>query len=122
MTIWPKQLCSPSILTFFSIASLIDSSRPDCTLTTYQCRFVGTGGSAGASTAAGAGSVCAGVSSGSGVADAMVGTSGGGAGGVPIGGWSVVGLSVVIGDLPFGGFLLLRLLLARIVEQHLYVR
>ena len=36
MTIWPKNSSSPSILTFRSMAALIDSSRPLCTLTTYH--------------------------------------------------------------------------------------
>src|SRR5579875_3888083 len=53
MTIWPKYSSSPSILTRRSMASLIASSRPLCTLTTYQ-RLLLDLGCGGASTAAGA--------------------------------------------------------------------
>src|SRR5437764_11892749 len=44
MMIWPKHSSSPSILTRRSMASLIDSSRPLCTLTTYQRLLLGGGG------------------------------------------------------------------------------
>ena len=47
MTIWPKNSSSPSILTRRSMASLIDSSRPLCTLTTYQRLLLGSGGFSG---------------------------------------------------------------------------
>src|SRR5262249_30632625 len=81
MTIWPKQFCKPSIFTFFSIASLIDSSRPDWTLTTYHCRLLGGGGSSGVSAATGGGS------------------GGGAAGGALGAGWSGIAFSVVMGVL-----------------------
>src|SRR3989442_1534528 len=43
MMIWPKYSSSPSIFTRRSMASLIDSSRPLWTLTTYQRLFAETG-------------------------------------------------------------------------------
>ena len=46
MMIWPKYSSTPSILTRRSMASLIDSSRPLCTLTTYQCLLPGQPGTA----------------------------------------------------------------------------
>src|SRR5262249_27438327 len=58
MTIWPKNSSSPSILTRFSTASLIDSSRPLCTFTTYQCLLLGGGAGAGSGAGGGGGSVC----------------------------------------------------------------
>ena len=42
--IWPKYSSRPSILTRRSMASLIDSSRPLWTLTTYHCLLLGAGG------------------------------------------------------------------------------
>src|SRR5437868_6790018 len=53
MMIWPKYSSSPSILTRRSMASLIDSSRPLCTLTTYQRLLLGGGGSSGTAVAPG---------------------------------------------------------------------
>src|SRR6266849_1581278 len=47
MMIWPKYSSSPSIFTRRSMASLIDSSRPLCTLTTYQRLLVSPAGSSG---------------------------------------------------------------------------
>src|SRR5262249_43808303 len=44
MMIWPKNSSRPSILTRRSIASLIDSSRPLCTFTTYQRLLLGAAG------------------------------------------------------------------------------
>src|SRR5262245_21316622 len=60
MMIWPKYSSSPSILTRRSIASLMESSRPLWTLTTYHCLRRGlspmaAGASAGAALAASAG-------------------------------------------------------------------
>ena len=43
MMIWPKYSSRPSILTRRSMASLIDSSRPLCTLTTYHFLLLGRG-------------------------------------------------------------------------------
>src|SRR5438105_11243583 len=53
MMIWPKYSSSPSILTRRSIASLMDSSRPLCTLTTYQRLLFGGDGSGSLASAVG---------------------------------------------------------------------
>src|SRR2546422_10666308 len=60
MKICPKYSSSPSIFIFFSMASLIDSSRPLCTLTTYQCLLLG-----GSTTTAASGAAYGGASTGS---------------------------------------------------------
>src|SRR5438034_5744223 len=60
MMICPTQSSRRSILTRRSMASLIDSSRPLWTLTTYQCLLLGGGASAKASGTGGGGSSLAG--------------------------------------------------------------
>src|SRR5262245_31426605 len=82
-TTWPKNCSSPSILTFRSMASLTDSSRPLCTLTTYQCLLLGLGSSAAATGGAPAG----GASSAPGSVLCSAGaSSAGGAGGASLAG------------------------------------
>src|SRR5579871_1653619 len=63
MMIWPKNSSSPSIFTRRSIASLIDSSRPLCTLTTYQRLLLGAASAAGSEASAGASGAAAGAES-----------------------------------------------------------
>src|SRR5581483_10547925 len=80
--IWSKNSSSPSILTRRSIASLVDSSRPLCTLTMYQFLLSGTAGAAaasasGASPATGSGSAGASSAGGAAGASAVMSAAGG---------------------------------------------
>src|SRR5262249_12792503 len=76
---------SPSILTRRSIASLIDSSRPLCTLTTYHFLLLGAAGSSGFVSGAGSLSDASG-GAGSGASGGALASSGFVAGAVSGGG------------------------------------